>query len=124
MMPVLFIEATKDTPRILFDAEKNIFQITEKSLPEDAIGFFQPVFDWLNQYIDNPNDESTFEFFLEYFSTSTAKQLTKIMYLLEKLSEKTGVKIVWKYRNGDVDMYNAGMRYQKILNVNFEIVKE
>ncbi len=124
MMPVLFIESTKDTPRILLDAKKNIFQITEKSLPEDAIGFFQPVFDWLNQYIDHPNEESTFEFFLEYFSTSTAKQLTKIMYLLEKLSEKSKVKIVWKYRNGDVDMYNAGLRYQKMLNVDFEIVKE
>lgn len=122
-MPVLFIEATKDTPRILFDAQKNQFEISEKSLPEDAIGFFQPVFDWLNQYIDNPNEKSTFVFFLEYFSTSTAKQLTKIFYLLEKLSEKSNVNIIWKYKSADVDMHNAGLRYQKMLRVNFEIQK-
>ncbi|MFO7863519.1 MAG: DUF1987 domain-containing protein [Salinivirgaceae bacterium] len=121
MMPVLYIEATKDTPRILFNADENQFEISEKSLPEDAIGFYQPVFDWLNQYIDNPNEENTFVLFLEYFSTSTAKQLTKILFLLEKLSEKAKVKIIWKYREADMDMHNAGMRYKKILKVNFEL---
>lgn len=123
MMPVLFIEATKDTPRILFDAANNQFEITEKSLPEDAVGFFQPVFDWLNQYIDNPNPENTFNFHLDYYSTSTAKQLSKVFFLLEKLSENANVKIIWKYQSGDVDMYNAGLRYQKMLNMDFEIVK-
>jgi hypothetical protein len=123
MIPVLYIEATKDTPKILFDAENNQFEISEKSLPEDAIGFFQPVFDWLNQYIDKPKDESTFVFFLEYYSTSTAKQLTKVFYLLEKLSEKSNVTIVWKYNDGDVDMFHSGLRYQKMLKLNFEIEK-
>jgi hypothetical protein len=123
MIPVLYIEATKDTPKILFDPENNQFEISEKSLPEDAIGFFQPVFDWLNQYIDNPNGENTFVFYLDYYSTSTAKQLTKIFYLLEKLSEKTQVKIIWKYLEADIDMYHAGLRYQKMLKVDFEIQK-
>lgn len=123
MMPVLYIEETKDTPRILFNAAENQFEISEKSLPEDAIGFFQPVFDWLNQYIDKPEQNNTFVFFLEYFSTSTAKQLTKIFFLLEKLSEKVTVKIVWKYRDGDTDMFNAGMRYKKILKIDFEVEK-
>lgn len=123
MIPVLFIEATKDTPKIVFDAEKNHFEISEKSLPEDAVSFFQPVFDWLNQYIDSPNEKSTFVFFIEYFSTSTAKQLTKIFYLLEKLSEKSKVEIIWRYKSGDVDMQNAGLRYQKMLNIDFQIEK-
>ena len=123
MMPVLYIEATKDTPRVIFDAEKNQFEITEKSLPEDAVGFFQPIFDWLNQYIDQPNPENTFVFYLDYFSTSTAKQLSKVFFLLEKLSEKSQVKIIWKYQAADLDMYNAGLRYQKMLDVDFEIEK-
>ncbi|PLX20130.1 MAG: nuclear pore complex subunit [Salinivirgaceae bacterium] len=123
MIPVLYIEATKDTPKILFDAENNQFEISEKSLPEDAIGFFQPVFDWLNQYIDNPKEESTFVFYLDYYSTSTAKQLTKIFYLIEKLSEKSKVKVVWKYQDADIDMYHAGLRYQKMLKIDFDIQK-
>ncbi len=123
MMPVLFIEETKDTPKVIFDAEKNQFEITGKSLPEDAVGFFQPLFDWINQYIDNPNPENTFVFNLEYFSTSTAKQLSKVFFLLEKLSENATVKVVWKYLPADLDTYNAGLRYQKMLNLDFEIQK-
>ena len=92
-MPVLYIEATNDTPKVIFDPENNHFEISDKSLPEDAIGFFQPIFDWLNQYIDEPKNENTFVFALEYFSTSTAKQLTKIFFLLDKLSEKAPVKM-------------------------------
>lgn len=123
MMSVFYIEATKDTPKIYFNPEKNIFEISQKSLPEDAIGFFSPVFDYLNQYIDEPNKETTFMFFMDYFSTSTAKQISKIMFLLEKLSERSDVTIIWKYEKSDIDMKNVGMRYKKMVNVKLELVE-
>lgn len=123
MMSVFYIEATKDTPKIYFDPAKGIFEISQKSLPEDAIGFFRPVFDYLNQYIDHPNKETNFTFFLDYFSTSTAKQISKIMFLLEKLSERSKVKVIWKFERSDIDMKNVGKRFKNMVNVDFELVE-
>ena len=40
---------------------------------------------------------------------------------MEKLSLKSEVKILWKYKKDDSDMQAAGVRYSKLLNVKFEI---
>lgn len=121
MLYPLFIEETDDSPRVLFDPAKGIFEISKKSLPEDAVGFYSSIFEWFNLYIDTPNNETTFRFNFEYYSTSTAKQLTKLMFLLEKLSERSKVKVVWNFKAGDKDMEAAGNRYKHLINVEIQV---
>ena len=121
MLYPLFIEETDDTPRVLFDPAKGIFEISKKSLPEDAVGFYSSIFEWLNLYIDTPNSETTFRFNLEYYSTSTAKQITKLMFLLEKLSERSKVRAVWNFKVGDKDMEAAGNRYKHLINIDIQV---
>lgn len=124
MLYPLFIEETDDTPRVLFDPAKGIFEISKKSLPEDAIGFYNSVFEWFNLYIDNPNPDTIFHFNFEYYSTSTAKQITKLMFLLEKLSERSNVKVLWIFKPGDKDMEAAGNRYKALININMDVKEE
>jgi len=121
MLSALFIEETEDTPKVHLDKEKGIFEISKKSLPEDAISFYKPVFEWINEYIDNPNPITNFVFFFEYFSTSTAKQLSKLMILLEKLRDFSEVHILWQFFEGDVDMEMAGKRYIQLIDLHIEI---
>ena len=121
MLEPLFLEGTDDTPQVHLDKEKGIFEISKKSLPEDAVNFFRPIFDWINSYIDNPNPSTEFVFFFEYFSTSTAKQLSKLMILLEKLGEFSKVKILWKFIEGDIDMETEGKRYKQLIDLDIEI---
>ncbi|HPW66233.1 MAG TPA: DUF1987 domain-containing protein [Salinivirgaceae bacterium] len=123
MLYPLFIEETEDSPRVLFDPERGIFSISKKSLPEDAVGFYETVFDWFKMYIDEPNEETLFTFDLEYYSTSTAKQITKLMFLLEKLSERSKVKIIWNFKEGDMDMEAAGNRYKQLISTDIEVVQ-
>lgn len=122
-MEKLHIKATEDTPEVYFSPDENKFIFSNKSLPEDAIAFFHPIFSWLNNYIDSPNKESVFSFKLEYFSTSTAKQLVKIFFLLEKLSETSKVEIKWYYQKEDTDMYASGLKYSKLIDLPFEIIE-
>ena len=49
-MEPLYLEATDETPGVNLDADKNIFEFNGKSLPEDVVTFYNPIFDWLNQY--------------------------------------------------------------------------
>ena len=57
-MEPLIINGTEDTPEIVFNCVDNIFQISGKSLPDDALSFYKPVRDWIDEYIKVPNDET------------------------------------------------------------------
>lgn len=122
-MEPLILEATEDTPKVVLDTEEN-FSISGRSLPENAIGFYQPVFEWLEKYIENPGNKTVIDFKLEYFNTASAKQIAKILLFLEKLSKRQEVLVRWFYQAEDIDMLSSGQRFDKLIEVNFEIIEE
>jgi len=121
-MEALFYKKTEDTPSIIFDPSRNTFEIAYRSLPEDANGFYEPILKWLNEFYENPLPKVDFVFFFEYFNTSSAKQIAKILLSLEKLSQKSEVTILWKYAKNDSDMQSTGLRYSKSLSLNFQFI--
>jgi len=122
-MEKLYIEATDDTPGINFNPDENTFIISDRSLPENAIEFYLPIFEWLDKYCSNPNNQTAFDFKLDYFNTASAKQIAKILLVLKKLSENNDVAINWHYKEEDNDMLASGLRYSKLININFEFIK-
>lgn len=119
-METLILEKTKDTPKVILDSEKNIFLIESKSLPEDAMSFYKPIIDWIDLYCQSPNEETIFEFKLEYFNTSTTKQFAKLFLTLEKLLPAKKVTINWHYDKNDLDMKLSGERFDKLLKLDFK----
>ncbi len=122
-MEALIIQPTKDTPRIEFAPENGIFSITERSLPENAIEFYEPVLEWLETYSQAPNQNTIFDFKLEYFNTASSKQIIKIILSLEKLAVNNEVKIRWHFRKIDEDMESLGQRYARLIKVKFELIE-
>ena len=121
-MENLIIEKTSDTPSVYLDSSEKI-EISERSLPENAIDFYSPIIDWFNEYAKNPNKETIVNFKLEYFNTSSAKQIAKILLILQKLAENSNVLIKWYYSANDSDMHSSGIRYSKLVKVNFEFIE-
>ena len=119
----LIIDSTEDTPKVIFDAENKIFQISERSLPENAIGFYDSLLNWLTQYSKNPIELTIFDFKLEYFNTASAKQIAKILLILENIGKKKNVVINWYFKKEDADMLSSGTRFSKLINLNFNFVK-
>ena len=119
----LIIEATEETPKIFFKKDENIFIISERSLPENAVEFYIPVFEWLEQYKTCPNIETIVDFKLDYFNTASAKQITKLLLLLEGIAKTNKVKIRWFYKKEDLDMRSSGLRYDKLINMKFELIE-
>ncbi len=117
MATTLIIAETEDTPKVVLDAENGIFEISKRSLPEDSTHFFSPVMEWISDYSLSPNAKTNFVFKLEYFNTASAKQILKILSLLEKLSGKSEVSVIWHYEKEDLDMKSSGERYSKLVNV-------
>ncbi|MCF6242107.1 MAG: DUF1987 domain-containing protein [Bacteroidales bacterium] len=122
-MTALIIDATMDTPRIHFDPKNNIFEISNKSLPEDANDFYRPVIDWLENYKRKPNKKTDFSFKLEYFNTASARYISQIITILDKMSKKHDVKINWYYQEIDEDMLALGEEFYEMTDMDFELIE-
>lgn len=123
MPEALLIESTEDTPKVVFDITNKLFEISARSLPENAIGFYEPVLKWLNDYSNSPLDLTVFDFKLEYFNTASAKQLAKFLLILENLAKKSKVVINWYYKKEDADMLASGTRFSKLIDLNFNLIE-
>ncbi len=122
-MEPLKIAAKEDSPEIIFDPKSNRFEINHRSLPEDAIAFYAPVFEWLEKYKSEALEQSTFHVKLDYYNTATAKQLYKLFCVLEEISKNKIVQINWHYHFEDKDMRAAGERYANLIKLKFELVE-
>lgn len=122
-METIKIQGTEDTPKIILDAENEILEISGRSLPEDVSSFYEPVLNWLNEYAENPNPKTIFNFKLTYFNTASSKLLLDILMKLEEMHEKgQDVLIRWHFPEDDEDMAEAGEEYADIVDVPFEQV--
>jgi len=122
-MDILKIEKTSDTPNVTLDSTNNLFEFSYRSLPENAIDFYNPILDWIEEYSKNPNNETVVDFKLEYFNTASAKQIAKVLLKLLEISKKAKVKINWYYDKNDTDMLASGQRYSKLINLEFEFIE-
>lgn len=122
MIKTIKNKATADTPEILFDKEKNIFQITGRSLPENAHDFYKPFVEWMKDYAKEPNDSSVFEINLDYFNSSSIKQLLMLFMAFESIKNIAGkkVKILWVYNEDDDLNKIKGREFESMLSIEFE----
>ncbi len=122
-MKALIIKNEVDTPEIILDKENNKFSIIGRSIPENAVSFYRPVVDWLEEYANSPLPNTELQFRFDYFNTASAKQIAKIILIIEKISKTAKIKVKWFYPKGDIDMKLDGMRYKELTEIDIEIVE-
>ncbi len=115
-MNTLLIEGGDDTPRVLLDKDNKIFEVSGRSLPEDSVGFYSPVVDWIKEYSKDPNSDTDFTFKLDYFNTSSSKM---ILDLLKLLNEINGVRIIWYSIVDDEEVAEAGEEFSEQVEIPF-----
>lgn len=121
-MEALKYNATEDTPKITLDSENGIFKIEERSLPENAFEFYKPIYEWFEKYITKPNTHTELHIKLDYFNTASAKQLSKILTLLEQI--RSSLIIKWHYYSDDIDMLDSGRRYARLTGISFDLIED
>lgn len=122
-MDALIIEGTDDSPKVVLDPENNLFELSGKSLPENVVGFYQPILDWINFYAFSPNPETNFLFKLDYFNTASAKLILDILLKLERMHEDGNkVHVLWHSLEDDEDMQDSGKAYANMIKIPFEHV--
>ncbi|MGE4290370.1 MAG: DUF1987 domain-containing protein [Salinivirgaceae bacterium] len=123
-MSPLIIKGTETTLAVTLDKANGIFEFSGKSRPENVSDFFEPIFNWFEGYEKQPNQETLVNFKLDYYNSSSAKVLLRLLVRIEELAEN-GVqsKIHWYYRGNDEDMKESGEDYASLVSVPFEFFK-
>ncbi|MFL5752653.1 MAG: DUF1987 domain-containing protein [Bacteroidia bacterium] len=124
MQKIFTTEQTAKTPLIEFDPGSGMFTLKGKSIPENTIAFYKPVFDWLYEYEASPAKTTTVNIQMDYFNTSSAKIFSDLFSYLEKLEDekKSQVVVNWHYNDEDDDMLEAGEDYKSITKVAFHLM--
>jgi hypothetical protein len=122
-MNTLQITGTVKTPFVSFT--DGLLEISGKSIPENSIEFYQPIYNWIDQYAQQPAKSTSLKVRLEYFNTSSSKCLLDVFRKLETI-QKSGrgeVTVTWMYEDEDEDMMEAGEDYSAIVTLPFTMEK-
>jgi hypothetical protein len=117
----LNVEARMDCPNVILDADIPKMEISGKSFPPDVFLFYDPVINWLDEYLKNPSKETVFELKLDYFNTASSKVLLDILFKFRELNNKgLSILIKWYYPDDDEDMMETGLQYAMMTRLPFE----
>ena len=122
MSQPLNISATADKPEVNLDPPQNTFEISGKSLPEDARMFYDPIIEWFENYAKDPNEKTIFNIKLNYFNSSSARKIVELLSILEKIKEDGNeARIIWYYKSHDDIMRERGEEVKMVLDIPFEL---
>lgn len=122
-MQELVVEGTKKTPEVNFSASGNL-RISGRSIHEDPSKFYDPLVEWVDEYVKSPGPVTTVDIKLEYFNSGSAKFILNILQLLSVV-QAAGKKLMinWHYEEGDDDILERGEYYASILDTNFNFIQ-
>lgn len=130
-MSPLSIDPTEFTPKVFFDPENSVFEISGFSRPENVIGFYRPILKWLDEYNDNVLSKNldfnksnlTVNLKMTYFNSASSKFLLDILLEFMKYHSKGNeVDINWYYEEGDDEIQESGEEISDMLGYPFNFI--
>ncbi len=120
----LIINATNKTPYINFNAKTGLMQVHGYSLPENPFEFYEPIINWLDKYIEAPNEKTEFDVRMVMINTSSSKIFIDIIRKINKMVElkNSEVNVVWYYEIEDEDLHETALQYQDVCKAPFKII--
>lgn len=117
-MDTLLLEATEDSPYILFDAQKGHLKMEGRSLMVDSNTYLQIMTEWLRNYIINPRPISILELRLEHINSFSHNML---IYFLGEINKYFIMghtfKVIWMYHEDDEYLKDVGEELQSMFDV-------
>lgn len=93
----LIIEQTPKTPQIDLNKYTGDLIFSGRSTPEDAARIYEPVIEWASQYVRSPRPVTNVRLNLDFFNTTTALWLSKVLKLLFGIERSDHVLMVHLY---------------------------
>jgi len=123
MISPLFIAGTPVSPTVNFDSTNGLLQITGRSIPEHPVKFYQPIENWLNEYLSSLPSNIKLSIYLDYMNTHSTECM---LILLKRLKEyqastsKENIEVEWSFDVDDEDMETLGEDLAEISQLPFQ----
>lgn len=118
----LYIKGTSKTPEV--DFSPGVVQLSGRSIPEDAVSFYQPLLRWVHSYIENPEQFTKVNFKIEYINSGSNRFIFAIFKLFDECFEKGHeISITWYFEEDDDTIKGLGKDFQSLLKVPIKLVE-
>jgi hypothetical protein len=131
IMRKLILKETDSSPKVVFDPDKSVFEISGESRPADVGTFYGEILRWWDEYSllllksQQSTDPIVINFDLEYFNSSSAKYILDFCKQVALIRSKGKmIEVKWKYEEDDIDILEAGKEMSRIAKLPFEFVKK
>ncbi|MFP3860435.1 MAG: DUF1987 domain-containing protein [Bacteroidales bacterium] len=120
---IVEIKESERTPKVYMDKNQGIIKFSGRAMPDNAKTYFGPLVEWIEKYVQEPQDKTHVSFDLEYFNSSASKMILQIFKTLSKIEHKNKeLKIEWYYMEDDDDMLESGKTFEELSDLNFEYI--
>jgi hypothetical protein len=93
----ILIEGTAKTPKIDFNQISGELVLSGKSIPENAAKVYEPLMNWVHDYIKSPRPITNFRLNLDYCNSRSSKWFAKIIKELSKINKDDYVLFIHRY---------------------------
>jgi hypothetical protein len=112
-------------PKIEYDELNGTVSMTGRSISPEVNHYFAKFLPYFTECIAKDPRDLKIDINLEYFNTSTAKQLIELFKIAKKIKDDDfNVIINWYVDGDDEDMFEAGFDYQTLTGLEFNIIEK
>jgi len=115
----LIIDETSKTPQVELNPFTGDFIFSGRSIPENAAKVYEPILNWVSDYILHARPTTNLRLNLEYFNTSSSLWLAKIFKVLVRINEPDYVLIFHLYL--PIDEFDEMKEFEDIKEAFFPI---
>lgn len=118
----LFIRSTIKSPEVNFKSSGEL-AISGRSYLENTKEFFEPVINWLLEYVKHPAKATQINFHFEYFNTSSQLWVFRIAEILNDLV-RLNKKIVFNWYYKEEEIEELGIDLASLLGMTMNYFEE
>jgi len=116
------MEGGKLRPMAHFKSKEGTLVLQGRSLLEFAEDVFEPMNKWVEEYLKNPREVTTINIALEYFNSSTAKALVRLLFIAKNLIGKSVLTI--NYYFDDENVLEYGRDFSEVVDIPFNFIEK
>ncbi|MDF1574105.1 MAG: DUF1987 domain-containing protein [Bacteroidales bacterium] len=121
-MENISIEPTKKSLEV--ECSTGYFKLSGNSILSDPRKFFQPIVEWVEDYIKNPVDKTTVDLKLEYVDTASVQSVFDIMRMFKPLQDlDKEVSVNFYFEFDDPELLELGEIMEGRLGIKFNFIE-
>lgn len=121
-MEPLIIAPTSSTPLVWFDRDLPEAWIMGNSLPENAIGFYKRIVDWLDLNLPAMQAPIHWRIRLHYFNTNSMKGMyDTLSRIAAHMQAHRGHTLTWEVEEDDEFMFETDESFRELLALKMDM---